>query len=126
MNPIEIMALIIAVLGIVKLVFIFANPKAWVKVVDFVYAKPNVTGALSALLALIILFFLVQEITIVQIFAVMLFVMFLILIKFSVYAKDLKALSHKVLNDKNLIRKAWLAVVIWLILIIWVLYEIFV
>src|SRR3989344_6634710 len=111
MNPIEIMAIIVAVLGLVKLFFVATNPKAWLKVVDFVFAKPNVTSAVSALLALIVLFFIIQEITIVQIFAVVLFVMLLVLVKASAYAKEIKDLGYKILKDKNVIKKVWLAVV---------------
>ena len=126
MNPIEIMAIIVAVLGLVKLFFVATNPKAWLKVVDFVFAKPNVTSAVSALLALIVLFFIIQEITIVQIFAVVLFVMLLILVKASAYAKEIKDLGYKILKDKNTIKKVWLAVVAWLILILWLFYEVFI
>lgn len=126
MNPIEIMAIIVAVLGLVKLFFVATNPKAWLKVVDFVFAKPNVTSAVSALLALIVLFFIIQEITIVQIFAVVLFVTLLVLVKASAYAKEIKDLGHKILKDKNAIKKVWLAVVAWLILILWLFYEVFI
>ena len=82
---------------------------------------------MSLVIAVIALIFLLEELTIIQIFAVMLFAMFLIAIGFAPFSKDmLKVVENKMLKDKNIWKRNWLSIVIWIILIVWVLYALFV
>ena len=124
MTPIEIMALIVAALLIIKLVVIFINPKHWAKVAETSFTKPTVTIVVSLIWSAVVLYFLLQELTIVHIFAVTLFIMPLFAMGFALYAKETTALMNKLLKQKNMLRRAWLVIVIWLVLALWVLYTI--
>jgi hypothetical protein len=120
MTPIEIMALIILVVATIKILIILVNPKTWVGVIDRVWASPALMMIVSLILAAISLYYLLQEgITIVQIFAVMLFMSFLIAIGVSVYVKEILSMSKKLLKDRSIIKRSWLYLLIWIVLIVW-------
>lgn len=123
MTLIEIMALIIVILGAVKIIVILIKPRSWAKVVNLVYEKPAVTMIVALLLAMIVLKYLLTELTIVQIFAVMLFLALLMAVGVASYAKETTSLANKLLKDRHVLKKGWLAILIWIILMIWVLYE---
>ncbi len=124
MTPIEIMALVIALLSLIKLTTIIIKPKAWAEVVNVVYKNPYITTAASIILASISLFYLLQELTIVQIFASMFFLMFLMLIGFAAFSKETLAFSASLLRQKNILQRSWIPLVVWLGLVVWVLFEI--
>ena len=125
-TPIETLALIIALLSLTKLLVILVNPMSWFKkVVKPVYSNPFILQFIGLLLAGVSLFYLLQEFTIVQIFAVMFFVMSLMLFGVATYGKDLLDFADKIYKRKGAIRKSWLSILIWFILIIWVLIELF-
>ena len=125
-TPIETLALIIALLSLTKLLVILVNPKFWFKgVVKSIYSNPFTLQLAGLILAGVSLFYLLQEFTIVQIFAVMFFVMSLMLFGVATYSKDLLDFVDKIYKRKGVVRKSWLSILIWLILIIWVLIELF-
>jgi len=125
MTPIEIMALIVIVVAVIKLIVILVKPKAWIGVVKSVYSNSVLTMVVSLVLAVIVLNYLLTELTIVQIFASMLFFALLASLSISVYSKDLISLGNKMLKDRKFLSKAWLAIVVWIILIIWAVKELF-
>ena len=126
MTPIEIIALILAVVVAVKLLVIMIKPKAWMNVVDVVYRKPTLLMVVSLILAAVVLYYLdFAGITIVQIFAVMVFFALLAAMTASAYAKEIIVLARKMLKDKSVLKKAWLALVVWIVLVVWVLYTLF-
>ena len=125
-TPIETLALIIALLSLTKLLVILVNPMSWFKkVVKPVFSNPFTLQLTGLILAGVSLFYLLQEFTIVQIFAVMFFVMSLMLFGVATYGKDLLDFADKIYKRKGAIRKSWLSILIWFILIIWVLIELF-
>ncbi|MBW3002258.1 hypothetical protein KY338_03805 [Candidatus Woesearchaeota archaeon] len=125
MTPIQIMALIVAVLGAIKLLVIIVDPKIWLKkVVKPIYANTMVASLLGLIIAGVSLYYLNQELTIVQIFAVLLFFMGLMLMSFAVMAKEMVGLADKVLRKDGLMR-FWLPMLIWVLLLIWVFYALF-
>lgn len=126
MTPIEIMALIIAVFAAIKILVILINPKSWMNVVKTVYGNPILTTIISLVLAVVVLNYLLVELTIVQIFAVMLFLSLLMVIGIAAYSKDILQLASKLLEDREVLKKAWLAIIVWVILIVLVLYTLFV
>lgn len=123
MNPIEIMALTIVILGAVKIIVILTKPRSWAKVVNLVYKKPAVTMITALLLAAVVLKYLLAELTIVQVFAAMLFMALIIAVGVASYAKEMTAMVNKLLKDRYVLKKGWLAILIWIVLMIWVLYE---
>ena len=68
MTPIEIIALIFVVFGLIKLLVIAVNPKAWAKVPQKMAAQPVLLTVVSLVLAGVVLYYLRAELSIVQIF----------------------------------------------------------
>ena len=127
MKPVEIMALLVAAAVIVKLVVALINPGSWLKnITTRFFSHPILTILLSTVLAVVALVFLLKELTIVQIFASLLFLMPLIALAFVPFAGDLLDMVSRILSGRNALKKAWLASLIWLILALWVLYALFV
>jgi len=125
MTPIQIMALIVAVLGAIKLLVILVDPKIWLKnVVKPIYKIPMLASVLGLIIAGVSLYYLNQVMSIVDIFAVMLFFMGIMLMSFGVMAKEMVALADKALK-KGILTKFWLPLIIWILLLIWVFYALF-
>jgi len=126
MTPIEWMAAIIAVIAVVKILVLLIKPRAWMNgVVKPVYSNPIVLMIVGLALAAGSLWYLLEEITIIQIFAVMFFLSTLALITAAVYANEIIAVANKMLKNKKFLGKAWLSIIAWLALAIWALKELF-
>ena len=125
MTPIEIMAAIVAVLVIIKLLVIMVNPKNWIPVVKAIYGNPGITTLVGLVLGGWSLMYLLKAMTIVDIFAVMFLFMMLMIIGVASFGKELQALAIKLLKEKNILQRAWLATLIWIVLTIWVLWTLF-
>lgn len=119
MTPIEIMALIFIIVGAIKLIVILVKPKAWASLVKKVWSSPILVMIVALILAAITLNYLLVELSIIHIFAVMLFTALLAAISMAAYPKEIVALAQKMLKDKAVIKKAWLSIIIWIVLIIW-------
>ena len=94
-------------------------------VVRKIYGKPGVLTIVSLLLGSLVLYYLIQEITIVQILAVMMFLMLLMLVSVSIYSQEFLAMADTIYRDGNILKKSWLPLVIWIALILWGLKELF-
>ncbi len=126
MRPVEIIALIMVLVGLIKMLVLFIKPKKWLdEVVKPVYLHGKFTKLAAFVVALIVLNYLLKEVTIVQIFAVFVFVASIVMIGFASYGQELTAMAEKIMKDKNMFRKSWLSVLIWLVLSAWVLFELF-
>ena len=125
MTPIQIMALIVALLGAIKMIVIFISPKSWIKnVVKPIYKTPMIASIAGLIITGVSLYYLNQELTIVQIFAVLLFFFGLMLMTFAAVSKEMMKLAENVLKKDGLIR-FWLPILVWIILLIWVFYALF-
>ena len=124
MTPVEIMALILAIVIALKLIVVLIKPKAWLDgVVKPVWKNPAVTMIISLILAAVTLYYLnASGIGIVQIFATMLFLVLLFAVGISVYFNEIMAMATKMLKNKAIIKKSWLYILIWIALTVWVLY----
>ncbi len=125
MTPIEIMALILAIVVIVKIVVLLVKPKAWMNIVKPLYRKPAILGIASLILAALSLNYLLKELTIIQIAAAMLFTALLAAITLASYSREVLEFAEKLI-DENVVKKAWLSIVIWIALAGWILYLLFV
>ncbi|MBN1645158.1 hypothetical protein JW851_03945 [Candidatus Woesearchaeota archaeon] len=125
MTPIQIMALIAAILAGIKIIVILLNPKKWMVVVNKIYANPAVATIAGLVIAGVSLNYLLKVMTIVHVFAAILFFAGMMIIGFAAYQKDTLAFANKILKDKNAIKRAWLSIIIWIALIIWVFWILF-
>jgi len=122
-STIEWFALFLAVFVLIKLIVISFNAKAWMRFSRSLFVKPWLTTTVSLILALVVLYYLLVEMTIVQIFAVMLFLSLIITAGLAHFAKDI----HKTIarDIKGKIKDSWLSIIIWFIFSIWVLISLF-
>lgn len=126
MTPIEIIALVVAIITIVKILTIMKDPSIWMRKVSLPVLKSGSTGiVVSLILAAIVLSYLLDSLTIVEIYAVMAFVMLLVVTGFMAYPKKMASLMEQFGKDKHLIEKSWLQIFVWLALSIWVLKVLF-
>jgi len=125
MTPIQIMALIVAVLGAIKLIVVFVSPKSWIKsVVKPIYKTPMIASLIGLIVTGISLYYLTQQLSIVQIFSVFLLFMGLMLMTFAAVSKEMIKLAENVLKKDGLMR-FWLPILVWVLLLIWVFYALF-
>ena len=125
-NGSEIISLVLVSFVIIKLIGISFNQKAWVNMAAGMIKNTPLLYAFSILISGVSLFYLLKEISIVQIYASMAFFAGLVLLSFAAFPDILAPLMKKVARDKNMLRKAWLAVTAWIALTVWVVYVIFV
>lgn len=123
---IQTLALILTAFLAIKLMFLFIKPKVWLSIAEKFYAKPMVTSVVAVILAYFVLDILLSSgITYVQIFAVTLFVTFLMVASVSVYSNEMLTIGKKILKTKDFWKKAWFPIAIWVILAIMTLNEIY-
>jgi len=128
MTPIEIIALITALFVSIKLTMMMTGqsfrlkklvPKFWVD-----------SGILIMILAFIVagvtLFFLLQELTIVQIWATMFFSVVLIVMGLAPYTKSMREVEIKWHSETGAVKMRWFVSIVWIAISIWVLIELFV
>jgi hypothetical protein len=120
MTPIEIMAFVVIGLSLIKLTVVLIKPEIWMrKVVIPVYGH-KISIPIFLALAGISLYYLLQELSIVQIMAVMFFFMFLFGLSFMMFAREFLPFVEGIYRDRaNIWRKSWFVALIWLALIIW-------
>lgn len=125
MTPIEIIALIFALGILVKLLCVLVKPKAWLNLTKKLYTSPALLMIIELILAAIV-FYYIKDVGIVQIAAIGAFVALLMGLSMAAYFKDVVGLAEKMLKDKSIVKKAWLAIVVWLVFALWVLYVLFI
>ena len=127
MTPIEIMATIFAVLILVKMITLLINPKAWMKsVANPLLNNVTPTMAIYLIFAIITGYYILQEMNIIQIAAVMLFTSLLFGLNLMPYAKEFLKMANKTLKTrKQMLKTWWLHFILWIGFALWVLYELF-
>ena len=123
-NAVEIIALIFAVLVIVKLLVVSFSPKSWLALAKSLYKTPMVLFIVELILAAVVFYYLLIELTVVQIFAAVTLGALLTGMSFAIYGKETIAWGTKLL-DRNTPKKIWLPILIWLALAVWVLITLF-
>ena len=126
LSSIQILALIFLVVAAVKILVLLIYPKAWVKVIKKVWINSQVMMIISLVLAIIVFYLLVQELSLTQIFAVMLFTALLAAVGVSIYSESVVRLAVRLLGDREIVKKSWLYILVWVILIFWGLKELFI
>lgn len=123
LTPFEIISLIVGILVLLKIVVITINRKVWInKVTAPVYSNPGVSSLIFAVLAVIVFYYLLLELTIVQIFAVIAFASLLIAIGFLQYPKAIMAMGRTVVKKAGFSWVEWLLIVVWVILAVWAVF----
>ncbi len=122
---VEWFVLVFAILVIIKLLICSFNPKGWLNLTKGLYKNGIVLFIVELILAAILFYYLLMELSIVQIFATITLGALLTGMTFAIYSKESMSFAGKILKAKTLLNKAWLPVLIWLALAIWTLVELF-
>ena len=89
-GALEILALILIVIGIIKMVVILIiSPKTWFKFAKKVYTKPTIVSIVALILGAVVLYYLVGAgVTIIHILAVMVFLALFATVGFAKFANE--------------------------------------
>lgn len=123
-TPVEWIALAIIVLSAIKIVFLLISPKMWMNFAKRVWVSPWLMSVIGFVLGGTILYYLLQEITIVQILATTAFVAALMMVGLSERAKEMINAYEKQIKNKTFIKQNLWYIIIWIVLLAWGLREI--
>ena len=125
LGSLEIITALFVMLGLIKIIVVLTNRKGWYNnVVKPIYSNKNISTIIFLILAIVIFYYLLKRLSIVEIFAVLAFSSILIGIGLMQYSKDLLPVFSRI-YDKRLGSWKMLNILIWLALLLWALYEIF-
>jgi hypothetical protein len=125
-GAIETIAFVFAVVALIKIIVLFIDKNKWhKKVVKPAFENSEFISAAFLILSIFLLWVLLQEFTMVQIFAVLAFFGSLMGFGFFQYSKELMAFAEKAYK-KEFDGYQLLHVLIWWILAMWVLFELLV
>ena len=123
--PVEIIALVLLVFAVIKIVILLIKPEAWMDFAKGIWKNKVVTKLVALILAAVVFYYLIQVLTIVQIFAVTAFVALLLAIGLADPIKRIIPVYEKQIKDGTLWKDNWLYTLIWLALMVWVVIELF-
>ena len=99
---------------------ILISRNSWAGFAEWVYSKSKMLMVVEVILIGIVLYYLLQELSIVQIMACIVLGALLTGMVFSAYGKELMPSMLKLLKIDAL-KKAWIPILVWFVLIIWTL-----
>jgi len=127
MNAVEIIALLFAVLVLVKLSIVYTKPDFWMqKVSSPLLQRAEKLKWIYLVAALVVGYFLLGHMSIVEITAAAFFTALLIGYGFLCFPSITQRLLDDMLQYKTILKQAWLYSIIWVVLAVWVLIELFV
>jgi|TARA_Y100000310_G_scaffold339052_1_gene430535 hypothetical protein len=125
-TPVEIIALIVIIAGVIKMIVLLINPKAWMNFAKSVYSKPSFTSFVALVLAAVVLWYLIQSgITIVEVLAVSAFVTLLIAVGLAKEVGPLMKKYEAMIKKDKLWKEYWLYALAWILLMAWGVKELF-
>jgi len=128
MTPVEIIALLTALIVLAKVATILRSQRLWFSTVTtrFWGGTGTTTMIVSAVVASVTLWFLLQELTIIEIWAAMLFCMAITVMALAPFSTYLLDAEDRWFAETDTLRQGWLAVIVWVGLSLWVLYALLV
>ena len=127
-GAVQIAVLLLAILIVIKFLVLAIKPKAWLNFAKSLYSNPLVTGLVEVILAAVLLYYLLIQLTIVQIMAAVTLGALLTGLSFAAFGKELLPFISRLMRNKSILwsPRALLIWLIWFVLIGWALYTIFV
>ena len=122
-NTVEIFVLVFVLLVILKLFLVSFSSKRWFSLVKKLYSNSNLLVVVELILAVIIIYFLLDSMTVVEIIAGALVGALLTGMTFAVHSKEIIPIFEKMSKGK-ILKRAWIPIIAWLILSLWALFEI--
>jgi len=125
MAALETIVLILAAITTIKISILLIKPKVWMNFDKWIIGGNWFTGVIFLLLAALIFYYLIQELTIVQILAVTFFASMLIGVSYAIVGKEMIKVYEKHMKTKGLWSNGmWFYTLLWLVLIAWGVIEI--
>ncbi|MEX0932488.1 MAG: hypothetical protein WDZ77_00080 [Candidatus Pacearchaeota archaeon] len=124
-TPVEIIALVMIIGAAIKILMLLINPKTWMNFTKDFYSNPGLVSFGSLILAAVVLYYLLMELTIVQIVATTSFVALLVIVGMARYIPDIMKKFEDQIKKGNLWKENLLYTVIWVLLLVWAAKEIF-
>lgn len=123
-GTIEVLATIIIAISVIKLIVLSVSPKSWLKFAKRFYENPKITSVVVLIFAGLVLYLLLGAgITIVEVFAVTLFISLLMVVSLARYANKIYEYYNK--KTKSIWKDHWLDTIVWIVLLIWGIKELF-
>lgn len=124
MTAVETIAFILVAVGLIKLIVLVIKPDAWFGFARRLTGNTAMFKVVALILSAVILYYLLMELTIVQIFASMAFVTMLMWVALAPFKNELmETVSRN--HGQDVLKRNWLFTLIWVVLALWVLKEIF-
>jgi len=121
---IEIIALAVILLAAIKMIVLLVSPKSWMNFAKGIWSNVVLVQIVSFLFAAIVFYYLLQQMTIVQILAVVAFVFLLLVFGIAPEAGFLLRKYEAQIKQGKLWKQYWLYALVWLLLLAWGAYEI--
>ena len=123
MTALEIIATIFAIFVLVKIVVVLIDPQIWMKkVAEPLLGNPRLATAVYLVLAIVVGYYVFASLHIVDVAAVMLFTALVMGVGMMPYSKALLKIAREMSATRSdLLRNAWLPIVIWTVIALWVL-----
>ncbi|MBU0467309.1 MAG: hypothetical protein KJ718_05135 [Nanoarchaeota archaeon] len=118
-TPVEVIALIVVIAAVVKMIVLLVNPRAWIGFAKGVYAKTGLVQMVGLILAAVVLYYLLQEITIVQVMAVVAFTALLVMVGLAPEIGHFVKKYEAQIKKGTLWKQYWLYTLIWIVLVLW-------
>jgi hypothetical protein len=126
MTAIENIAIIFAILVLVKMIFVLTVPMKWMKFGKWALKKSCLTTLVYLGLITWVGYYVLLDMTVVQVAAVATLVALVGGLGIIPYSNELLKTGEKMLKNKeNMLKKNWLVIVIWVYFAIWVLISVF-
>jgi len=131
MTSIETIALIFIVFAIIKFVVLAINPGSWYgksnPLVNIMTKSPIAAYVISIIFGGLVLFYLLKELSIIQIFAATVFSWFLMMLTFGPFFREIIGSVKGMAEQKpHFFCRFWFPLVVWIVLMAWVVWEIFI
>lgn len=118
-NTLEILAIILIAVAIIKVATIIINPRAWYNMVEKIYIVPELVSIVGLFLSIVVLYFLVNAgISIIEILAVCLFVLLLMLTGMANYVDEIMGWVREQ-DIAYMVKRLWIYIFVWVALIVW-------
>jgi hypothetical protein len=123
MTALEVIATIFSILVLVKLVVVLINPRLWMEhVAKPLLGNPRLATTVYGVLAILVGYYVLTRMYIVNVAAVMAFTALVVGVGMMPYSKALLRMAEEMSATRSdLLRNAWLPIVIWGVIALWVL-----
>jgi hypothetical protein len=125
-TPIEIIAIVIIAVAVIKMLILLINAKAWMNFAKGFYKNVALAQILGLIIAAVVLYYLRDAgITIVQILAVITFFAGILMVGLAPHVGDLIKKYERQAKSGSIFKDNWLYTLIWIALLVWGVKELF-